>query len=105
MRAQCHECGMFVSARQAYEHNGEIYCVMHLPKTEIPFSEKINLMYNFLYFYHMDNANACIHMQPVKYSPITFMLAEKCIQENVSTDGAAIQVSMHKGQYEMDIGR
>ena len=53
----------------------------------------------------MDNANACIHMQPVKYSPITFMLAKKCIKEDVHTMGYALEVNMHEGKYEVDTGR
>jgi hypothetical protein len=108
VKLQCCQCGIILSSEFAFERKGKIYCTMHCPEdkiVEIPFSEKTNLMYNFLYFYHMDNANACIHMQPVKYSPITFMLAEKCIKEDVHTMGYALEVKMHKGKYEMDTGR
>ena len=31
---------------------------------------------SFLHFYHIDHSNAVIHMAPVRYSPITFRLAE-----------------------------
>lgn len=31
----------------------------------------------FEHFYHLDKANACIHCAPVRFSPITFRLAEE----------------------------
>jgi len=30
----------------------------------------------FRYFFHLDHSNAAIHSAPVRYSPITFRLAE-----------------------------
>ena len=39
--------------------------------------ELITALYkSFLHFYHLDHSNAAIHMAPVRYSPITFRLAE-----------------------------
>lgn len=34
------------------------------------------VLWAFEHFYHLDKANACIHCSPVRFSPITFRLAE-----------------------------
>jgi hypothetical protein len=59
------------------------------------------LYYSFEYFYHMDCANSAIHMTDVKFSPITFRLANLLpgVTENVQ------HVHSHKGKYETDPGR
>lgn len=67
-----------------------------------------------LYFYHMDQANAAIHMTNVKFSPITFALAQKCIEDNIYTPvgigrgllrSAAAEVMSQKDLYPLDTGR
>lgn len=59
------------------------------------------LEFSFLYFYHMDFANACIHLAKVKFSPITFELAEILGGESAEV----LDVFSHKGLYEQDKGR
>lgn len=54
------------------------------------------------YFKSMDEANAAIHCAPVRYSPITFRLAELLDAE---IDSAAEEVLRHRGKYEEDRGR
>lgn len=57
------------------------------------------LYQSFLYFYHLDHSNAAIHMAPVRYSPITFRLAE-VLSDNVT--GIYIQV-VHAGWSETEL--
>jgi hypothetical protein len=54
---------------------------------------------SFLHFYHLDHSNAAVHMAPVRYSPITFRLAE-CLSDN--THGIYIQVA-HEGWSENEL--
>ena len=73
------------------------------------------LYQSFLHFYHLDCANAAIHNATVRFSPLTFRLAE-ALTDN--THGVYIQVVnegwserelMHvmndKGAYAEDAGR
>lgn len=56
--------------------------------------------------YHADKANASIHCSSVRFSPITFRLAEtlKGLQpQHLSPD--AQEVLFHAGKYEEDKGR
>jgi len=62
------------------------------------------LEYTFLYFYHMDCANACVHTSNVKFSPITFRLAEALNACGLQVDKVA-EVISHVGMYEEDKGR
>jgi len=65
------------------------------------------------HFVHLDESNAAIHCAPVRYSPITFRLAEVLMRESVETgqflagvDDATVQaVLSHVGQYAEDTGR
>jgi hypothetical protein len=67
-----------------------------------------SLMWAFLYFYHMDKANACVHCAPVKFSPITFrffhfLLADIPDDQDITQEMA--EVKSHLNQYELDPGR
>lgn len=62
----------------------------------------------FHHFYHADKANAEIHMSAVRFSPITFRLAERqSVGQNtlfppcVHVD----EVMNHRGKYPEDAGR
>lgn len=67
------------------------------------------LWYAFTYFYHSDKSNAAFHYADVRFSPITFRLAEELadrpnelrIPMMVELD----EVLAHKGLYEEDKGR
>jgi len=65
------------------------------------------------HFVHLDESNAAIHCSPVRYSPITFRLAEQLA--SLPTDDNEIEapfvdpfvgkVLAHVGQYDEDTGR
>jgi len=73
----------------------------------------------FLHFYHQDQANASFHCSTVRYSPITFRLAE--FIRSITTPATALPIPgtlemvwddkrindvwQHQGQYEEDPGR
>ena len=67
----------------------------------------------FRHFFHLDHANAAIHCAPVRYSPLTFRLAEVMdslrgplfpeINNEVYPD--VYSVLLDKGVYEEDAGR
>ena len=64
----------------------------------------------FRHFVHLDEANAAMHTAPVRYSPITFRIAEQLepIPLNwFSPDNHRLLASVlsHKGAYEEDKGR
>lgn len=70
------------------------------------------LWYCLVYFAKMDESNAAIHCAPVRYSPITFRLADlvmELIDELPSTtdDATAVlnDVNRAVGTYEEDKGR
>lgn len=56
------------------------------------------------HFANADKANAAMHMAPVKFSPITFALAELVTLAG-SDFPAAAEVMAHRGRYELDPGR
>lgn len=58
----------------------------------------------FLHMYHMDTANACMHVADVRFSPITFRLAE-ALEGLVNDSGEIEEVLAHRGQYAEDPGR
>jgi hypothetical protein len=58
----------------------------------------------FLHFFHMDNANAQMHVSDTRYSPITFRLAE-ALQDLIETTGELDEVLTHRGRYAEDPGR
>jgi hypothetical protein len=57
-----------------------------------------------LHFKHMDQANAQIHCGEVRYSPLTFRLAEALSATGWRSDAIA-DVMGHRGAYEEDKGR
>lgn len=63
----------------------------------------------FEYFYHMDKANACMHTASVRFSPITFRLAEILSaahpMDEELTSYALVEVMTHRGKYVEDQGR
>jgi hypothetical protein len=66
------------------------------------------LLWCFDYFFHQDKANACMHLAPVKFSPITFRLLERLMEdwpegEDISPNMG--EVRYHIGAYQLDPGR
>lgn len=63
----------------------------------------------FLHFYHLDCANASIHLADVRFSPITVKLVGALrlpADEYPDQVRAAVNhVRSHDGQYELDPGR
>lgn len=65
----------------------------------------------FRHFAHLDEANASIHCALVRYSPITFRLAEALHAMDVYDDLAPENASLlravmdHRGAYAEDSGR
>ncbi len=66
----------------------------------------------FRHFAHLDHANAAIHTADVRYSPITFRLAETLDDLRdvaVPIDAGSVQlldlVLAHRGTYPEDTGR
>lgn len=64
----------------------------------------------FRHFLHLDESNAAIHTSPVRYSPLTFRLAELlrdgCPPFDDEARYAAVQrVCADIGEYEEDKGR
>jgi hypothetical protein len=62
------------------------------------------------FFVHRDEMNAALHFSPVKYSPITFRIAETLRdfmtdQLHLDRDPDVIRVLEHVGRYEEDTGR
>lgn len=70
---------------------------------------------SFLHFYHLDHSNAAVHMAPVRYSPITFRLAEALADNSLGiyvqvvnegwSEKEISQVMADKGRYVEDRGR
>jgi hypothetical protein len=72
------------------------------------------LTFCFEHFYGMDRANAAVHCAVVRFSPITFRLAEAVVEEQARRDSpillgvtqeAIAEVLAHRGAYEEDKGR
>ena len=59
----------------------------------------------FRHFYTLDHSNAAIHCAPVRYSPITFRLAEALAESSYKVNTWVIDVMTDKGLYEEDPGR
>ena len=69
-----------------------------------------NVAYHaFAHFYHQDLANAHTHCSPVRFSPITFRLAEALAEWDESIGHQPAEsvrhVLDHRGQYTEDRGR
>lgn len=65
-------------------------------------------LWAFKHFFHMDQANACMHCAQVRFSPITFKLwalleATWPASEDITQEMA--EVRSHVGKYELDLGR
>ena len=58
----------------------------------------------FEHFYHLDHSNAAVHMAVVKYSPITFALAEMVAEFSPSWDKVQAVIT-DRGKYDLDLGR
>ena len=56
------------------------------------------------HLYHEDRANAAMHCAAVRFSPITFRLAE-ALRDIDPTDEIVAEVLMHRGTYAEDPGR
>lgn len=56
------------------------------------------------HFVALDNANAAIHCSPVRFSPITFRLAEALASLGHQSNDVDL-VMEHAGTYEEDRGR
>lgn len=56
------------------------------------------------YFKTLDESNACMHTAEVRYSPITFRLAE-FLSDLVSECAEVTAVLDHRGLYAEDLGR
>lgn len=59
----------------------------------------------FLHVYHQDHANASMHCAPVRYSPLTFRLAELLERNGLIDDERLKAVVADLGKYEEDPGR
>jgi hypothetical protein len=61
------------------------------------------------HFKLMDQANACMHCAPVRYSPVTMRLAKgyEALAQSTGNDltEAVMGVLGHEGAYELDPGR
>lgn len=78
-------------------------------------AESSALWWAFVHVYHEDHANAAMHTAAVRYSPITFRLAECLSREERTLDLAEmslggflhelVQVQNHAGRYNEDKGR
>ena len=72
-------------------------------------AQSLSVPWAFLYAYYADKMNACVHMAPVKFSPITFALARDL--DNMRRTYALVpgrelnEVLSHVGAYELDKGR
>jgi hypothetical protein len=56
------------------------------------------------YFAHMDQANAAIHVAEVRYSPLTFKLANTAKRMGCQIK-EMFEVLDHEGSYALDPGR
>jgi hypothetical protein len=60
----------------------------------------------FLHFYHLDHSNAAVHTAEVRFSPITFRLAEALHGNGFIRPTANIaEVIADSGKYKEDKGR
>ena len=82
------------------------------PRKENPMPLTDVLYQALRHFVHLDESNAAIHCAPVRYSPLTFRLAEHLAAvladpdaDWVDLDNIVAIVMSHAGQYTEDAGR
>jgi hypothetical protein len=67
------------------------------------------LLWAFRQNFHLDHSNACVHTAHVRYSPLTFRLAEKIQEQGVPIDAEhfsdVYMVLLDRGAYLEDAGR
>jgi hypothetical protein len=64
------------------------------------------LFHAFEYFFHLDHSNAAFHCSTVRFSPITFRLAEHLWQNtDWHVNEHLREIILDIGQYEEDRGR
>jgi len=64
------------------------------------------LFYCFYHFHGLDHSNAAVHCAEVRYSPITFRLAEAISEAGYQCEDPDVEdVMSHKGVYMEDKGR
>lgn len=64
------------------------------------------LLWCLEHFYYIDKANACIHTNEVRFSPITFRLAEVLTRDGLQDQNFLVaRVMKENGQYPEDTGR
>lgn len=82
---------------------------MSLPPPDAPQSLFDTVTFAFLQNYHLDHSNATIHCAKVRYSPLTFRLAEHLYGLAEPFDRTlcdeAVAVLRDKGAYPEDTGR
>lgn len=73
---------------------------------ELGVSDKVAaaLRWSFAYFYNMDMMNSATHMSEVRFSRLTFMLAE-AMEEEFPHNHEVQRVLGDRGQYPPDVGR
>lgn len=77
------------------------------PEVEPKMSLEETLWFSFVQNYHLDKGNAAVHCNVVRFSPITFRLAEHLWQQfpNLHLTIPLREVILDSGQYEEDRGR
>ena len=77
------------------------------PDVEPKLSLADTLWHAFSHFYHLDKSNAAFHTSAVRFSPITFRLAEHLWVEhpNYHVNEDLRTVILDSGQYDEDMGR
>jgi hypothetical protein len=63
------------------------------------------LSYAFLQNYHADKSNAAIHCSEVRFSPLTFRLAELLDKSGRQVSERVVEVLRDRGRYKEDAGR
>lgn len=63
------------------------------------------LTWCLIHFVHADEANAAMHCAEVRYSPITFRLAEALVSLGENEHPLVVAVMLDRGAYVEDTGR
>ncbi len=67
--------------------------------------ESVTISFAFEQNYHADKSNAAIHCSPVRFSPLTFRLAEILTDTAFKYDPGVQEVLQDLGSYPEDKGR